>query len=702
MQATEEREAVAPAAADPTLVLGRYRLHERLGSGGFGTVYAAHDERLDRPVAIKVMPADKSRARARAARGDRRRPARPPRHRRAVRRRRGGRRALPRLRARRRPHAGAARGRRRALGPRRPARRPGARRRAGPRPRARRDPPRRQAAERDRARRRRPGWLGMPRAAPAKLTDFGVAHLAGEEPLTRTGDVVGTLAYMAPEQAAGRPAGEAADLYSLALVLYEALAGRHPVKARQPAGHRAPPRQPAGAARAQPARPARGALRRRSTARSRPPPRSAGRSTTSTTRWPTRCRPSATTAGRSRRTRSSAACPCCRRRSARLVAPAAAAGLVAAALIGLTPEPAVPVPLAALVAAVLVALLPRAGWLVDGAGHRRARRLRPRIRARGGAGGPGGGADPAAAAAARRQRAGRCPPPRPLLGLIGLAGAYPALAGRAPRARHPRRARPAPAAAGSILAEPLLDRALLFGPATGVGRAAPGTAAASIAAGDVLSPLVSSGALADRRRLGARSPRSCRGSCAAATSPSTSSCASAWAGALAAATAALGEWLGDRVAHPEPRGLVVGALAAGVVAVARADGGPSGAAILPPCRPEGQSRRRAGSRLERASQSRVKAGRPRRGRVLACLQVRGAAGRDRAQAGARDGRAQGPVAVAHLRPQPVRRLAVVRGPRAVRGLRGRAAARAVGLPARARAARAAEPRQPPGGRVPHG
>ena len=68
----------------------------------------------------------------------------------------------------------------------------------------------------------------------AKLTDFGVAHLAGDEPLTRTGDVVGTLAYMAPEQAAGRD-DERADLYSLALVLYEALAGVNPVRAGGPA-----------------------------------------------------------------------------------------------------------------------------------------------------------------------------------------------------------------------------------------------------------------------------------------------------------------------------------------------------------------------------------------------------------------------------------------------------------------------------------
>lgn len=64
----------------------------------------------------------------------------------------------------------------------------------------------------------------------AKLTDFGVARLVGTDALTRTGDVVGTLAYMAPEQAAGRGAGPPADVWALALVLYEALAGVNPVR----------------------------------------------------------------------------------------------------------------------------------------------------------------------------------------------------------------------------------------------------------------------------------------------------------------------------------------------------------------------------------------------------------------------------------------------------------------------------------------
>ena len=65
---------------------------------------------------------------------------------------------------------------------------------------------------------------------PAKLTDFGIARLVGEQALTSTGDIIGTFEYMAPEQAQGRPAGPPADLYALALTLYEGLAGANPLR----------------------------------------------------------------------------------------------------------------------------------------------------------------------------------------------------------------------------------------------------------------------------------------------------------------------------------------------------------------------------------------------------------------------------------------------------------------------------------------
>ena len=69
----------------------------------------------------------------------------------------------------------------------------------------------------------------------AKLMDFGIARLADGAALTAPGDVVGTLAYMSPEQAEGRAAGPEADVYSLALTLYESWSGENPNRRATPA-----------------------------------------------------------------------------------------------------------------------------------------------------------------------------------------------------------------------------------------------------------------------------------------------------------------------------------------------------------------------------------------------------------------------------------------------------------------------------------
>jgi serine/threonine protein kinase len=61
-----------------------------------------------------------------------------------------------------------------------------------------------------------------------KLTDFGVAKLFARPPLTAAGSFVGTAAYLAPEQAVGKPATKRSDFYSLGGVLYTLLTGRPP------------------------------------------------------------------------------------------------------------------------------------------------------------------------------------------------------------------------------------------------------------------------------------------------------------------------------------------------------------------------------------------------------------------------------------------------------------------------------------------
>ena len=537
MDATEEFPAAAPGAGAP-LVLGRYRLGQRLGSGGFGTVFAARDERLDRPVAVKVIPVG-SPAPERASREA--------------------------LAAARLDHPGIVQvfdagedGEARYLVSElvrgRTLDRLAAAGELSDRDVVRAGLALAEALEHAHGR----GVIhrdvkpqnvivpDKPRSArsAAKLTDFGVAHLAGDAPLTRTGDVVGTIAYMAPEQAAGQKVDERADLYSLALVLYEALAGVNPVRAGSPAAtarkvgtvlpplagkrKKLPPELTEAIDRALRPKPEeRGTLDELADALADALPRMDDEGGTIL------------------------AHPLERAPTARIppVAARAAAALAAAGLALLVPGAEITW---AAGAAVLVALLPRIGWLACAVA---AVALTAQEE-------PGtalllaAGLAPVPLLVRGTGRSWSLPALAPLLGAISLSGVYPAIAGRAGRALE----RAALGAAGAwwlLLAEPLTGETLLSGHATPAGwRDDAGEAARVLeaVAGSELAVLIGVWALAalilpwlvPGRRLAVDFVG-----------------ASTWAAGLGAATSTLAEW-GQMT---PPRGLTAAAVLAGALAI---------------------------------------------------------------------------------------------------------------------------------------
>jgi serine/threonine-protein kinase len=74
----------------------------------------------------------------------------------------------------------------------------------------------------------KPGNLLVGPGGQVKITDFGISHAAGSAPVTGTGMLLGTPAYLAPERLAGQAATPASDLYSLGMVAWECLVGAPP------------------------------------------------------------------------------------------------------------------------------------------------------------------------------------------------------------------------------------------------------------------------------------------------------------------------------------------------------------------------------------------------------------------------------------------------------------------------------------------
>jgi hypothetical protein len=583
--------AERPATPFPggALVLGRYRLEGRLGAGGFGVVYRAWDEKLEREVAVKVIAKD----------GDGPVPQRAAREARvAARLNHPGIVALYELGqdddavylvselVHGRTFADLMRGG--ALSDRDVAKIGSALCDALAHAHA------RKVIHRD-VKPQNVIVAAEPAAGAgfAKLTDFGIAHLAVGDPLTRTGDVVGTLAYMAPEQAEGERVTEAADVYSLALMLYEGWTGVNPVRGNGPVatarrlGTHLPPLRsrrrelPDGLARAIDAaldprpeeRPTLAQLRKALGAVDDELSDEGGLVEPATLE-----RFGLTRVGRARVREPIAADSRAARLGMRAAAGLGAGGLVLVGLTTLGPTPPFsPLAAAALVAAV-TAVLPRIGWIAGA------------CLVIGWLGSPDANREGTALMLTAAvlpiplllPRAGllwSLPALAPRRGAAGIAPLYVAFAALAPS---PWR-RAGAAAAGVwwlVLVEAMTGNELLLGSPSGVHDHGAWQSSLSAAAGDALLPVVFSTALAPVAVWAAFAvllPLLVRGRALALDVLG----AAVWAAGLVAAHSGLAQVMAGDAALSDARGVVAGAALGLVVAVAAA-----GAGLVSPPRDE--------------------------------------------------------------------------------------------------------------------
>jgi len=77
----------------------------------------------------------------------------------------------------------------------------------------------------------KPANIMVPRDGPAKIMDFGIARMRASDVKTQTGMLLGSPKYMSPEQLLGGAVDQRCDIFSLGIVLYEALTGAPPFSA---------------------------------------------------------------------------------------------------------------------------------------------------------------------------------------------------------------------------------------------------------------------------------------------------------------------------------------------------------------------------------------------------------------------------------------------------------------------------------------